>query len=105
MADKNEIHTEAISALSSFGSRAPSEEEAEEFIDSLTVFDEAVSDEIKDALDELDNNKEIKEAFGEETIKSYLKLKKIEINNFNKEEKFDKKKSITVWEKKNTLDC
>lgn len=50
MADKNEIHTEAISALSSFGSRAPSEEEAEEFIDSLTVFDEAVSDEIKDAL-------------------------------------------------------
>ena len=50
MADKNEIHTEAISALSSFGSRAPSEEEAEEFIDSLTVSDEAVSDEIKDAL-------------------------------------------------------
>jgi len=50
MADKNEIHTEAISALSSFGSRAPSDEEAEEFIDSLTVSDEAVSDEIKDAL-------------------------------------------------------
>jgi glutamine synthetase len=62
-------------------------------------------DEIEDALDKLDNNKEIKEAFGEETIKSYLKLKKIEINNFNKEEKFDKKKSITDWEKKNTLDC
>ena len=62
-------------------------------------------DEIEGALDELDNNKEIKEAFGEETIKSYLKLKKIEINNFNKEEKFDKKKSITDWEKKNTLDC
>jgi glutamine synthetase len=62
-------------------------------------------DEIEDALNKLDNNNEIKEAFGEETIKSYLKLKKIEINNFNKEEKFDKKKSITDWEKKNTLDC
>ena len=50
MAEKNEIHTEAISALSSFGSRAPSDAEVEEFIDNLTVFDEAVSDEIKDAL-------------------------------------------------------
>ena len=35
MADKNEIHTEAIRALSSFGSRAPSDAEVEEFIDNL----------------------------------------------------------------------
>ena len=50
MADKEEIHTEALHALSNFGRTTPSEEEAEEFIDSLTVSDEAVSDEIKDAL-------------------------------------------------------
>tara|TARA_Y100000780_G_scaffold60134_1_gene52418 strand:- start:302 stop:535 length:234 start_codon:yes stop_codon:yes gene_type:complete len=60
---------------------------------------------IKDSLNELNNNKELKEAFGEDVINSYIKLKNIEINNFNKYETFDKKKPITEWEKNNTLDC
>ena len=60
---------------------------------------------IEDSLNELNNNKELKEAFGEDVINSYIKLKNIEIDNFNKYETFDKKKPITVWEKNNTLDC
>ena len=60
---------------------------------------------IEDSLDELDNSKEIKEAFGENVINSFIKLKKMEIEEFNKEENFDKKKEVTSWEKENTLDC
>jgi len=60
---------------------------------------------IEDALDFLQNSKELKEAFGEDVIKSYIKLKNIEIEDFNKNEKFDKKSSVTHWEKINTLDC
>ena len=60
---------------------------------------------IEDALDQLENSKEIKEAFGSDTIKSYLKLKRSEIKDFNQEEKFDKKSSVTHWEKNSTLDC
>ena len=62
-------------------------------------------DEIEDAIEQLENSKEILEAFGEATISSYIKLKRSEIENFNKEEKFDKKNSITDWEKNSTLDC
>ena len=29
----------------------------------------------------------------------------MEIEEFNKEENFDKKKEVTSWEKENTLDC
>ena len=61
--------------------------------------------EIEDALNFLQNSKELKEAFGEDVIKSYIKLKKAEIENFNKEDTFDKKSEITDWEKNNTLDC
>ena len=39
------------------------------------------------------------------TLNSYIKLKKSEIENFYKEENFNKKDPITNWEKKNTLDC
>ena len=60
---------------------------------------------IEDALDQLENSKEINEAFGGDTIKSYLKLKRSEIKDFNQEEKFDKKSSVTHWEKNSTLDC
>ena len=60
---------------------------------------------IEDALDQLENSKEIEEAFGGDTIKSYLKLKRSEIKDFNQEEKFDKKSSVTHWEKNSTLDC
>ena len=62
-------------------------------------------DEIEEALEKLENNKEIKDAFGEKTINSYVKLKNSEIRNFNDEEKFDKRDPITIWEKNNTLDC
>jgi glutamine synthetase len=66
---------------------------------------EKLPDELEDSLDELNNNKNMRESFGEEVINSYIKLKNQEIQNFNSEETFDKKKSITEWEKKNTLDC
>jgi len=61
--------------------------------------------EIQDALEFLQNSKELKEAFGEDVIKSYIKLKNMEIEDFNKNEKFDKKSSVTHWEKNSTLDC
>ena len=62
-------------------------------------------DEIEDAIEQLENSKEILEAFGEATISSYIKLKRSEIENFNKEEKKKKKSPITDWEKNSTLDC
>ena len=60
---------------------------------------------IEDSLNELNNSKEIKEAFGEDVINSFIKLKNMEIEEFNKVETFDKARKITDWEKKNTLDC
>ena len=51
------------------------------------------------------NSRELKEAFGEDVITSYIKLKNMEIKDFNKNDKFDKKSSVTHWEKNNTLDC
>jgi len=62
-------------------------------------------DSIQDSLDKLNKSKEIKDAFGEDVINSFIKLKKMEIEEFNKEENFDKTKEITNWEKENTLDC
>ena len=60
---------------------------------------------LEDALEKMDHNKDIRESFGNDVIDSYLKLKREEINNFSREETFQKNKSITDWEKKNTLDC
>jgi len=60
---------------------------------------------VEDSLNELNNSKEIKEAFGEDVINSFIKLKNMEIEEFNKIETFDKTRKITDWEKKNTLDC
>ena len=62
-------------------------------------------DELEDSLEKLDGNKDLREAFGEEVINSYIKLKKQELETFNKEEVFDKKRSVTEWERNNTLDC
>ena len=45
------------------------------------------------------------EAFGKEVINSYVKLRSSEINQFKQKESFDKTKSITRWERDNTLDC
>ena len=44
-------------------------------------------------------------SFGENVINSFIKLKNMEIEEFNKVETFDKTRKITDWEKKNTLDC
>ena len=62
-------------------------------------------DELEDALNLMDQNKELNDAFGSNVIKSYIKLKNKEIDNFVKEDSFAKDKPITDWEKKNTLDC
>ena len=62
-------------------------------------------DEIEEALSFLKDSRELKEAFGEDTIKSYIKLKNMEIEDFYKQERFDKKLPVTKWEKNSTLDC
>ena len=61
--------------------------------------------ELKDSLDKFENNKEMNKAFGKEVIKSYVKLRTSELKDFNNNEKFDKSKPITKWERQNTLDC
>ena len=61
--------------------------------------------ELKDSLDKIENNKEMNKAFGKEVIKSYVKLRSSELKDFNDNEKFDKSKPITKWERQNTLDC
>ena len=45
------------------------------------------------------------EAFGKNTVESYIKLRSSEIKEFNSKENFNKTKPITNWEKENTLDC
>jgi len=62
-------------------------------------------DEIEDSIKELEDSKELREAFGEDVINSYIKLKKEEIDEFNRQESFNKKDPVTDWERKNTLDC
>ncbi len=61
--------------------------------------------ELKDSLDKIENNKEMNKSFGKEVIKSYVKLRTSELKDFNDNEKFDKSKPITKWERQNTLDC
>jgi len=62
-------------------------------------------DDLDESLEKLDENKTLRESFGNEIINSYLKLKKKEIKDFYRNENFDKKNPITEWEKNNTLDC
>ena len=62
-------------------------------------------DELRQALDQLKNNKEMNKTFGKEVINSYIKLRNSEIEDFDNQEKFDKSKPITKWESQNTLDC
>ena len=66
---------------------------------------EKLPNDIDESLDELDENKTLREAFGDDVINSYLKLKRKEIDDFDQNETFDKKSSVTEWEKNNTLDC
>ena len=60
---------------------------------------------ISQAIKMLDQNKVLSKAFGKDVIKSYIKLKNLEIKDFKRKSNFDKKKPITDWEKNNTLDC
>ena len=62
-------------------------------------------DELSQSLEKLKNNKDMNDAFGKETIKSYVKLRSYEIKEFKQKENFDKTKAITRWERDNTLDC
>ena len=61
--------------------------------------------ELEDAISKLDRSKELREAFGDKVIESYVKLKNNQIDEFSKDESFNKKNPITDWEKLNTLDC
>ena len=60
---------------------------------------------INQALSMLQKSKSLSDAFGSDVINSYIKLKKIEINDFKTKASFNKKRSVTSWEKNNTLDC
>ena len=60
---------------------------------------------LENALEHLSNNEVLIAAFGEKNITSYLKLKELELKDFNSKENFSKKEPITEWEKINTLDC
>ena len=62
-------------------------------------------DDLEQSLEKLNESKNIKEAFGDEVINSYIKLKNLELDSFNEEESFDKKSPVTEWERNNTLDC
>ena len=66
---------------------------------------EKLPNDLEESLNELDNSKNLREAYGESVINSYIKLKKQELDSFYKVENFDKKKSVTEWEKNNSLDC
>ena len=62
-------------------------------------------DELDQSLELLKDNKEMNNAFGEETINSYIKLRNSEIKEFKSKGNLDKTKPVTKWEKDNTLDC
>tara|TARA_X000001036_G_scaffold394617_1_gene395065 strand:- start:176 stop:556 length:381 start_codon:yes stop_codon:yes gene_type:complete len=66
---------------------------------------EKLPNDIEESLEELDESKNLREAFGDDVINSYLKLKRKEIEDFDQNENFDKKSPVTEWEKNNTLDC
>ena len=61
--------------------------------------------ELHESLKMLNDNKEMNEAFGKDVVNSYIKLRSSEINEFDQKENFDKTKTITRWERDNTLDC
>ena len=62
-------------------------------------------DNLDQSLEKLKNNKKMNNFFGKEVISSYLKLRNSEIKEFKQIENFNKRESITKWERINTLDC
>ena len=53
----------------------------------------------------LEENKNLREAFGDDVVNCYLKLKRKEIEDFEQNDSFDERSPVTEWEKNNTLDC
>ncbi|MDA9709333.1 type III glutamate--ammonia ligase [Candidatus Pelagibacter sp.] len=66
---------------------------------------EKLPDELEESLEKLEENKNLREAFGEKVIASYIKLKRQELESYNKEERFDKGSPVSDWERNNTIDC
>ena len=66
---------------------------------------EKLPDELEDSLENLEQNKTLRDSFGEKVISSYIKLKRQELESFRREERFDKRSPISDWEKNNTIDC
>ena len=60
---------------------------------------------INQAINMLNSSKSLSNAFGLDVIKSYIKLKNLEIKNFKRKNNFNKRKPVSQWEKDNTLDC
>jgi len=70
---------------------------------------------LEKSLSHLDKSKILKDAFGKETINSYIKLKNREIKKYNSSiekkigfkgsKKTNKSNIISQWEKDNTFDC
>ena len=60
---------------------------------------------LENALECLSGSVVLANAFGQQNITSYLKLKEKELKDFNSKETFSKKELVTEWEKINTLDC
>tara|TARA_Y100001970_G_scaffold251916_1_gene325248 strand:+ start:280 stop:1605 length:1326 start_codon:yes stop_codon:yes gene_type:complete len=60
---------------------------------------------INQAINMLKNSKSLSNAFGSDVIKSYIKLKNLEIKSFKMKNNFNKRKPVSQWEKDNTLDC
>ena len=61
--------------------------------------------ELHQSLKMLKDNRDMNDAFGKDVVDSYIKLRSSEIDEFNQKETFDKTKTITRWERNNTLDC
>ena len=62
-------------------------------------------DNLDQSLEKLKNNKKMNNFFGKDVISSYLKLRNSELKEFKQKENFNKRESITKWERINTLDC
>ncbi|PPR46611.1 MAG: Glutamine synthetase 3 [Alphaproteobacteria bacterium MarineAlpha5_Bin9] len=60
---------------------------------------------LEESLNFLEKNNVLNKAFGKDVIKSYIKLRNSEIENYKLSEGSFNSDKITSWEVKNTLDC
>jgi len=60
---------------------------------------------LESALENLNQSKILKSAFGEKSINSYIKLKLLEIKKFKSSNSSSSNENISEWERVNTLDC